>query len=158
MSSSRPRWWTAVVAVVMVALAACAGSSTPASSSAASSTPASSSAGSGTTAPPTTVAVAPTVTAPAGMRTVAVDALPPEARTTLRRIDSGGPFPYTKDGATFENRERRLPAKPSGYYREYTVETPGSPDRGARRIVAGRSGERYYTADHYGSFRLVVPA
>ena len=82
--------------------------------------------------------------------------LPPEARETIRLIDRGGPFPYARDGATFGNRERRLPAQPEGYYREYTVRTPGSPDRGARRIVAGRGGELYYTDDHYESFKRVV--
>lgn len=83
--------------------------------------------------------------------------LPPEARETLRLIDQGGPFPYDQDGQTFENRERILPGRPTGYYREYTVETPGSGDRGARRIVAGKNGERYYTDDHYDSFSRVAP-
>ena len=82
--------------------------------------------------------------------------LPPEARETIRLIDRGGPFPYARDGATFFNRERFLPAQPEGYYREYTVPTPGSPDRGARRIVAGRGGQLYYTDDHYESFKRVV--
>lgn len=81
--------------------------------------------------------------------------LPAEARDTLALIESGGPFPYRQDGATFQNRERRLPQRESGYYREYTVETPGSPDRGARRIIAGGDppAEFFYTDDHYGSFR-----
>ncbi|HYE40019.1 MAG TPA: ribonuclease domain-containing protein, partial [Ramlibacter sp.] len=64
--------------------------------------------------------------------------LPPEARETLQRIAAGGPHPYAQDGRVFNNRERLLPRQPRGYYREYTVRTPGSPDRGARRIVAGR--------------------
>jgi ribonuclease T1 len=71
---------------------------------------------------------------------------------TLALIDGGGPFPYAKDGSIFSNREGRLPQHAAGYYREYTVETPSSPDRGARRIVAGDGGEIYYTRDHYGSF------
>ena len=81
--------------------------------------------------------------------------LPPEARDTLALIESGGPFPYRQDGATFQNREHRLPGRESGYYREYTVETPGSGDRGARRIVTGGDppSEFFYTDDHYGSFR-----
>jgi ribonuclease T1 len=83
---------------------------------------------------------------------IALRELPLEARQTLARIDAGGPFPYARDGAVFRNRERLLPAKASGYYREYTVRTPGARDRGARRIVAGKGGERYYTADHYRSF------
>jgi len=88
--------------------------------------------------------------------TVGVEALPPEAIDTLLLIEQGGPFPYDQDGATFQNREGILPDQPRGYYHEYTVETPGSPDRGARRIVTGRAGERYYTDDHYDSFRVVV--
>lgn len=71
---------------------------------------------------------------------------------TLARIEGGGPFPYRKDGSVFSNRERRLPAKPRGYYREYTVPTAGEDDRGARRIVTGSDGEAYYTRDHYGTF------
>ncbi|TFH36080.1 MAG: ribonuclease N1, partial [Dehalococcoidia bacterium] len=66
------------------------------------------------------------------------------------------PFPYAQDGTVFHNYEGLLPKKADGYYHEYTVSTPGSPDRGARRIVAGGSDERYYTDDHYNSFRLVV--
>jgi ribonuclease T1 len=88
---------------------------------------------------------------------VRVADLPAEARDTLRLIERGGPFPYRKDGSAFANRERRLPAKPYGYYREYTVRTPGARDRGARRIVTGDAAERYYTADHYRSFRRIVP-
>jgi ribonuclease T1 len=88
---------------------------------------------------------------------VRVADLPTEARDTLRLIDRGGPFPYRKDGSIFGNRERRLPQKPYGYYREYTVPTPGAPDRGARRIVTGGAVERYYTPDHYRSFRRIVP-
>jgi len=83
---------------------------------------------------------------------IARTALPPEARDTLARIERGGPFPYRKDGSVFHNRERRLPIEKAGYYREYTVPTPGRRDRGARRIVAGARGERYYTDDHYRSF------
>jgi ribonuclease T1 len=75
----------------------------------------------------------------------------------LALIKQGGPFPYPeKDGSIFGNRERLLPQKPKDYYREYTVKTPDSGDRGARRIVAGRGGEYYYTGDHYRSFRRVL--
>ena len=90
--------------------------------------------------------------------------LPPEARQTLSLIKSGGPFPFPrKDGRTFGNFEKRLPEQPRGYYREYTVPTPGSRDRGARRIVAGSgrnsdvetSGEYYYTHNHYRTFRRI---
>lgn len=81
--------------------------------------------------------------------------LPPEARDTLRLIAAGGPFPYRRDGVVFGNREHRLPAKPRGYYREYTVPTPGARDRGARRIIAGGQREYYYTDDHYRTFRRI---
>lgn len=85
--------------------------------------------------------------------------LPPEATATLALIGAGGPFPYRKDGSVFQNRERMLPDKPRGYYREYTVPTPGSRDRGARRIVAGGQPPEiyYYTGDHYRSFRRITP-
>jgi ribonuclease T1 len=86
---------------------------------------------------------------------VRLEQLPPEARRTLALIERGGPFPYRRDGTVFGNRERRLPAREQGYYREYTVPTPGAQDRGARRIVAGRGAEYYYTDDHYASFRRI---
>lgn len=82
--------------------------------------------------------------------------LPREARATLALIKAGGPFPYSRDGAVFGNREALLPKRERGYYREYTVKTPGAKDRGARRIVAGRAGEFYYTDDHYRSFRRII--
>lgn len=98
----------------------------------------------------------------ADMATVQLSSLPAEAQHTQRLILSGGPFPYAKDGTVFGNRERLLPAKRRGHYREYTVKTPRSRDRGARRIVCG--GERpaepevcYYTADHYASFARIAP-
>lgn len=86
---------------------------------------------------------------------VDVSALPQEARATLALIQRGGPFPYRRDGVLFQNRERRLPPQPSGHYREYTVPTPGARDRGPRRIIAGRSGEFFYTDDHYRSFKRI---
>jgi ribonuclease T1 len=92
---------------------------------------------------------------------VSMASLPEPAQQTYRRVLSAGPFADAKDGTVFGNRERLLPGKGRGYYREYTVQTPGSADRGARRIVCG--GERpaepeacYYTADHYASFRRIV--
>lgn len=90
-----------------------------------------------------------------GLAWIAVDALPKQARETLARIDKGGPFPYDKDGVVFDNRERILPLKPSGYYHEYTVVTPGAGDRGARRIITGKGGEFYWTADHYAHFSRI---
>lgn len=93
--------------------------------------------------------------------TVAVTDLPRQGRQTYQLILDGGPFPYGKDGSVFGNRERLLPRERRGYYREYTVETPGARDRGARRIVCG--GKRpttpdacWYTSDHYASFKRIV--
>jgi len=86
--------------------------------------------------------------------------LPAEGRATVDLIRQGGPFPYRQDGRTFGNREGLLPDAAPGYYREYTVPTPGSPDRGARRIVTGGTPPSawYYTDDHYRSFRPFEPA
>ena len=85
--------------------------------------------------------------------------LPAEATDTLRLIEQRGPYPYRQDDGLFGTREGRLPRQARGYYREYTVETPGSPDRGARRIITGGQPpiEYFYTADHYGSFRRFTP-
>ena len=91
-----------------------------------------------------------------GLSAVAVADLPAEARTTLTLIDSGGPFPYAKDGAVFGNIEGLLPARSRGYYHEYTVAMPGSDDRGPRRLVAGDDGDVYWTVDHYETFRQVL--
>ena len=82
-------------------------------------------------------------------------ALPAEAKATIALIRKGGPFPYAKDGAIFGNRERILPLQSRGYYREYTVKTPGERTRGARRIIWGKGGEFFYTDDHYNHFRRV---
>lgn len=82
--------------------------------------------------------------------------LPPEAVKTISLIESGGPFPYARDGIVFQNRERLLPQRPNGYWHEYTVPTPGESDRGARRIIHGAGGEFYYTDDHYASFKRVT--
>ncbi len=98
----------------------------------------------------------PSVGPVSGLPVILWDELPPEAQETIQLIDQDGPFPYDKDGTTFGNREGILPDRPHGYYKEYTVITPGSRDRGARRIVAGADGELYYTDDHYDSFREVV--
>src|ERR1043166_2878443 len=86
---------------------------------------------------------------------ITVAELPREARATLALIKKGGPFPYRQDGVTFGNRERLLPLRARGYYREYTVITPRSRDRGGRRIIAGVAGEYYYTEDHYRSFKRI---
>ncbi|MGH6934350.1 MAG: ribonuclease domain-containing protein [Dongiaceae bacterium] len=104
----------------------------------------------------------PTATAPSSIQSKDLASLrqfPSEEagaiEATVALIEAGGPFPYGKDGSIFSNREGRLPKQPAGYYREYTVDTPGSSDRGARRIVTGQGGEIYYTNDHYDSFVLI---
>lgn len=98
-------------------------------------------------------ATAPSTTA---VGSVCYSALPSQAHDTLDLIEAGGPFPYDQDGTVFQNREALLPSRSTGYYHEYTVITPGSSDRGARRIVTGEETEEdYYTADHYESFDLV---
>jgi ribonuclease T1 len=82
-----------------------------------------------------------------------LSSLPKQVAQTLALIEHDGPFPYPRnDGAVFHNSEHVLPSEPEGYYREYTVPTPGSADRGARRVIAGKNGEFYYTANHYVSF------
>lgn len=96
-----------------------------------------------------------------GVAVIAQSELPPQGRDTYEKIRAGGPFAYDKDGVVFGNRERILPNEKRGYYREYTVKTPGSRDRGARRIVCGGKPKApdacYYTADHYSSFRRIEP-
>ena len=116
----------------------------------------------------TAVAVSATWTDPAQAKgpitardSVALAELPPEAQQTEKLIRAGGPFPYSKDGVTFGNRERQLPRRERGYYREYTVPTPGSRNLGARRIVCGgtppvKPEVCYYTEDHYANFRRIV--
>ncbi|MBD0673360.1 ribonuclease [Streptomyces sp. CBMA156] len=81
--------------------------------------------------------------------------LPSQAVETLTLIAKGGPYPYNRDGIVFENRESRLPRKGGDYYHEYTVVTPGSNDRGTRRVVTGTSGEQYWSADHYATFQEI---
>ena len=90
-----------------------------------------------------------------GLATIEESRLPSQARDTLALIRAGGPYPYRQDDGVFGNREGLLPRQPSGYYREYTVVTPGSDDRGPRRIISGADGDRYWTADHYASFRQI---
>jgi ribonuclease T1 len=99
-----------------------------------------------------------TYSAPAttALPTCALSSLPSQAADTLDLVHSGGPFPYPQDGTVFQNREGILPDESSGYYHEYTVKTPGSDDRGARRLVGGGATTTpayiYYTDDHYASF------
>ncbi|WP_372350090.1 ribonuclease [Streptomyces sp. KL116D] len=106
-------------------------------------------------AAPAPVAASATFSA-AAVGDICYSALPSQAHDTLDLIAAGGPFPYEQDGTVFQNREGVLPSQSTGYYHEYTVITPGSSDRGARRIVTGEANqEDYYTSDHYASFDLV---
>lgn len=96
------------------------------------------------------------VSATASFPSIAAASLPLEGQATLQLIKKGGPYPYRKDGSIFGNRERNLPRQARGYYKEYTVKTPGAQNRGARRIVAGEVGEYYYSSDHYNTFQRIV--
>ncbi|WP_405548274.1 ribonuclease [Streptomyces globisporus] len=109
-----------------------------------------------TPATTSTTAYSATAFRAAAVDSICYSALPSQAHDTLDLIDQGGPFPYEQDGTVFQNREGLLPDQSTGYYHEYTVITPGSDNRGARRIVTGEQNEEdYYTADHYASFDLV---
>lgn len=132
------------------------GPSALSSSAGPSSGPASRPSVSGSDATRSTPAPAPATDPASGLPVVALTDLPPEAADTLGLIGTDGPFPYERDGAEFANREGLLPGQPGGWYREYTVPTPGEDDRGARRIVAGQDGATYYTGDHYDSFVVVA--
>jgi ribonuclease T1 len=92
----------------------------------------------------------------AGLVTIRKTELPPEALDTLRAIKNGGPFAYPRDGVVFGNFERILPKHPRGYYHEYTVKTPWTHGRGARRIISGGSAGYFYTADHYQTFKRIL--
>ena len=169
MGHVRPSLRAAVVALVVgvvLALTGC-GSSTSGGSASSSTRPSSTTRLAATTSTRPTSSTRPAATTSTrassttqrgttGLATVTTSALPPEARATLALIDRGGPFRHSQDGQVFQNREGVLPRKSSGYYHEYTVETPGSADRGARRIVTGSGGEQFYTDDHYVSFREIV--
>jgi len=93
---------------------------------------------------------------PSTLPTINASQLPKEARQTLALIAKGGPYPYGEDDGNFGNFEGLLPKKASGFYREYTVVTPGASNRGARRIIVGKDTAKYYTADHYVSFKFIV--
>ncbi|HEY1156020.1 MAG TPA: ribonuclease domain-containing protein [Arthrobacter sp.] len=93
---------------------------------------------------------------PSNLPEIRESALPVEGRRVLALIRAGGPYQYSQDDQVFGNFERVLPVKDRGYYREYTVPTPGEADRGARRIVAGNGGEKYYTGDHYATFKYIA--
>lgn len=158
MSSKRLRRIVSMVAVVAAigfGIIELTQSSDPSTATRAPSTSAPTSTSTSTTARPVTTPGA-SPTRASDLPTISIGALPDEALDTLVLIQRGGPFPYPQDGEIFANREGRLPQRSSAYYREYTVDTPGSPDRGARRIIVGADGDRYYTSDHYDSFREIV--
>jgi ribonuclease T1 len=144
------RAWFALLLATAMAIAACGLALPPADSA---------------TAPPTRPTAATEVPATpsadtdpdSGLPLVSLADLPPEAAETIGLVAAGGSFPYPQDGAVFENREGLLPEADRGHYHEYTVETPGSADRGARRIVVGNEGEWYWTDDHYATFRRIAP-
>jgi ribonuclease T1 len=150
----------ALLALLALLLAGCAGPASPPADSASSPTlQDQADRGAAAARPQATATRRPTPTAqPArsGLPTIRYQDLPRQAKDTILLIEQDGPFPFERDGITFQNREGLLPNEPRGYYREYTVITPGSRDRGARRIVAGAEGELYYTDDHYESFREVI--
>jgi ribonuclease T1 len=101
-----------------------------------------------------------TSTATPALAEISLSELPVQAQETHRLVQAGGPFPYAKDGVVFGNRERQLPRQARGYYREYTVKTPGARTRGARRLICGGTPATapevcYYTDDHYASFKRI---
>ncbi|MFW0774148.1 ribonuclease domain-containing protein [Paenarthrobacter nitroguajacolicus] len=98
----------------------------------------------------------PSSTNPSTLPAMNASQLPKEARQTLALIAKGGPYPYDRDGVNFGNFEGLLPKKSGGFYKEYTVPTPGESDRGARRIIVGKDSAKYYTPDHYESFTFIV--
>lgn len=148
---------TGLLAVVLFAfggtglLETLTGSTTPAATSSAAPAPVG-----GAPSPAEVPGAAAVPANPSGLPAIRESELPAEGRRTLATIRDGGPYRYSQDNKTFGNFERILPRQPSGYYREYTVPTPGESDRGARRIVTGSGGEKYYTKDHYESFKFIA--
>ncbi len=111
--------------------------------------------GSPSSGPSVSASVRPGATSSRSGAQVALSSLPVQARQTVTLIQHGGPFPYSHDGIVYQNREKQLPTEPAGYYHEYTVVTPGSDDRGERRVVTGKDGRFWYSDDHYASFRQI---
>ncbi|WP_026548391.1 ribonuclease domain-containing protein [Paenarthrobacter nicotinovorans] len=145
-----------VIAVVVLVVAMVGGGSLTAPSGAPTS-------GGETTAQSTTPAPGPALSSsaaavenPSTLPAMNASQLPREARQTLALIAKGGPYPYDRDGVNFGNFEGLLPKKSGGFYKEYTVTTPGETDRGARRIIVGKDSAKYYTPDHYESFKFIV--
>ncbi|MFJ5957678.1 ribonuclease domain-containing protein [Paenarthrobacter sp. NPDC092416] len=156
-SSSKLLAFAGLVIAVVVLVAAMVGGTSltgPASVSTTTSEPGFGS--SAASAQPGQATPAAAVQNPSGLPEINASQLPQEARQTLALIAKGGPYPYDRDGVNFGNFEGLLPKKSGGYYREYTVTTPGESDRGARRIIVGRDSAKFYTADHYDSFKFIV--
>lgn len=143
-----------VIAVVVLVIAMVGGGGLSAPSSAPPS--AVPTAGQTTTPERGSAPTAPAVANPSALPTINASQLPKEARQTLALIAKGGPYPYDRDGVNFGNFEGLLPKKSGGFYKEYTVPTPGESDRGARRIIVGKDSAKYYTPDHYESFTFIV--
>ncbi|WP_017198046.1 ribonuclease domain-containing protein [Arthrobacter sp. M2012083] len=142
-----------VIAVVVLVVAMVGGGSLAPTTAPPSGVP---TAGQSTTPAPGTAPTPPAVANPSALPTINASQLPKEARQTLALIAKGGPYPYDRDGVNFGNFEGLLPKKSSGFYKEYTVPTPGESDRGARRIIVGKDSAKYYTPDHYESFMFIV--
>jgi len=140
-----------VIAVVVLVVAMVGGGSVMTQST--TPTPGSAAASPAVTNP---AATSPAVANPSTLPTINASQLPKEARQTLALIAKGGPYPYDRDGVNFGNFEGLLPKKSGGFYKEYTVPTPGESDRGARRIIVGKDSAKYYTPDHYESFMFIV--
>ncbi|RKE18996.1 ribonuclease [Streptomyces sp. TLI_171] len=164
-SRNRPISLAALVLLGLTALVGCgdgSGSPSAATSASAPASPAATRSGTASAPKPSAPAKSPTagttwVPVSGSLADVCRSKLPAQALDTLGLIAKGGPYPYRSDGIVFENRESRLPRQNNGYYHEFTVVTPGSDDRGTRRVVTGVAGEQYWTADHYASFQEIDP-
>lgn len=164
-SRNRPTSLAVLLILGLTALVGCGnGSGSPGTAKPGSGAASASVTRSATTGAPKPSAPAKSPTAAAGwvptstaLADVCRSKLPAQALDTLGLIAKGGPYPYRSDGIVFENRENRLPRQGNGYYHEFTVVTPGSDDRGTRRVVTGGAGEQYWTADHYASFQEIDP-
>ena len=154
MNSSRSKlvaFAALVIAVVVLVVAMVGGGSLTAQTT----TPEPGSASTSPTAA-STAASKPAAANPSSLPAINASQLPKEARQTLALIAKGGPYPYDRDGVNFGNFEGLLPKKSGGFYKEYTVPTPGESDRGARRIIVGKDSAKYYTPDHYESFKFIA--
>ncbi|GAA3274588.1 ribonuclease domain-containing protein [Paenarthrobacter aurescens] len=144
-----------VIAVVVLVVAMVGGGSLTAQTTTPEAGSTSTSPAARSTAAANTAAASSAIANPSTLPAINASQLPKEARQTLALIAQGGPYPYERDGVNFGNFEGLLPKKSGGFYKEYTVPTPGEPDRGARRIIVGKDSAKYYTPDHYESFTFI---